>query len=61
MTETAGKLTLTYGKFVCPLEHFEKDTFRVTEGFFEEQLVTFAVENGNAVRVKFQGQEFRRK
>ena len=60
VTEMAGKLTLTYGKFVCPLEHFEKDTFRVVEGFFEEQLVTFAVENGIAVRVRFQGHEFMR-
>jgi hypothetical protein len=57
----AGKFTLRYGNFTCPLEHFEKDTFRITEGFFEEQLVTFAVVKGRAVRVKFQGREFERK
>jgi CubicO group peptidase (beta-lactamase class C family) len=61
VTAARSKLTLRYGNFICPLEHFEKDTFRVTEGFFEEQLVTFAVEKGRAVRVKFQGREFERK
>lgn len=59
---TAGAgLALTYGKFACPLEHFEKDTFRIIDGFFEEQLVTFTVEDGKALGVKFLGQEFGRK
>ena len=61
VTESGGKLTLTYGNFKCPLEQFEKDTFRIAEGFFEEQLVTFAVKEGKAESVKFQGQEFTRK
>jgi CubicO group peptidase (beta-lactamase class C family) len=61
VTATEGKLTLKYGSFTCPLEHFEKDTFRVTGGFFEERLVTFDVEERKAARVRFEGQEFERK
>jgi CubicO group peptidase (beta-lactamase class C family) len=61
VAETSSKLTLTYGKFVCPLDHFEHNTFRVAEGFFEEQLVLFGVENGKVAQLRFQGQEFRRK
>jgi CubicO group peptidase (beta-lactamase class C family) len=61
VSTAANKLTLRYGNFTCPLEHFEKDTFRITEGFFVEQLVTFSVEKASAVRVKFQGWDFGRK
>jgi len=60
VTATEGRLTVKYGNFTCPLEHFEKDTFRVTGGFFVEHLVTFVVENGKPARVKFEGQEYRR-
>jgi hypothetical protein len=61
VTEMMGKLALVYGSFNCSLEQFEKETFRVAGGFFEEQLVTFAVTNGKAMSVKFLGQEFGRK
>ena len=61
VTETMGKLELVYGNFTCPLEHFEKETFRVTAGFFEEHLVTFAVKDGKVMGVKFQGQDFGKK
>jgi len=58
--EKDGKLKLVYGNFTCPLEHFERDTFRVTEGFFEEQLVAFVVADGKATRLKLGGQEFQK-
>jgi CubicO group peptidase (beta-lactamase class C family) len=58
VTEKGGTLALVYGNFTCPLEHFEGDTFRVTEGFFEDQLVPFTVKDGKATGVKFGGQEF---
>jgi CubicO group peptidase (beta-lactamase class C family) len=55
------KLTLTWSSFECELEHFEEDTFRVTAGFFEDQLVSVTVADGKATGLKFAGQEFRRK
>ena len=45
---TDGKLALKWSSFACPLEHFEGDTFRVTEGFFEDQLVLFTVMDSKA-------------
>ena len=59
--EKDGKLVLAYGNFTCPLEHFEGDAYRVTDGFFEEQLIPFTVTGGKATGVKFGGQEFKRK
>jgi len=58
-----GKLVLTWGGFECLLEHFEADTFRVTEGggFFEERLVPFTAKDGKATRLKFSDQQFERK
>lgn len=61
VTEKSGQLTLGYGNLTFPLEHFERETFRITEGIFEEQLVTFVVEGGKGRAVKFQGQVFGRK
>jgi CubicO group peptidase (beta-lactamase class C family) len=58
VTATGDKLTVKYGAFDCALEHFEKDTFRVTGGFFEDRLVSFEVTNGRAALVKFEGHEF---
>jgi CubicO group peptidase (beta-lactamase class C family) len=60
VTEKDGKLTVVYGNFTCPLEHFERDTFRVTDGFLEEQLVPFIVADGKVASVKFGGMEFKR-
>jgi CubicO group peptidase (beta-lactamase class C family) len=59
VNEADGKLSLKLGAFVCPLEHFEKETFRVTEGFFEEQLVTFVLEGKKVMALTFQGQTFK--
>jgi CubicO group peptidase (beta-lactamase class C family) len=59
--EKDGKLVLTFGGFTVPLEHFEHDTYRVTEGFFEDQLVVFTVKDGKAIGVKLHGLEFGRK
>lgn len=61
VTEKDGKLTIAYGNFICPLEHFQSDVFRVIDGFFEEQLFPFAVANGKATSLQFGGQEFKRK
>jgi CubicO group peptidase (beta-lactamase class C family) len=55
------KLMLAWSSFKCPLEHFNGDTFRATEGFFEDQLVPFSIADGKAATVQFTGQEFKRK
>jgi hypothetical protein len=60
ITEKNGRLALIYGNFTCPLDSYEGDTFRIRDGFFTEQLVTFVVKDGKAVKVKFQGQEFKK-
>lgn len=56
-----GTLTASYSRFKYPLEHFERDTFRVTADFFEDELVTFVVKEGKGVGVKLSGIEFSRK
>ncbi|MCE9563830.1 MAG: serine hydrolase [Planctomycetes bacterium] len=56
-----GRLVLTWGGFECVLEHFEADTFRITEGFFADRLVPFTVADGKATRLKFSDQQFERK
>jgi CubicO group peptidase (beta-lactamase class C family) len=61
VAEKAGQLSLMYGNFTCPLTPFEGDTFRITDGFFEEQIVAFTVEKGKPVKLSFQGQVFVRK
>jgi CubicO group peptidase (beta-lactamase class C family) len=58
---TNGKLALAWSNFECPLEHFEGDTFRITEGFFEDRLVPFTVTNGKVTQLKFSDQVFERK
>jgi CubicO group peptidase (beta-lactamase class C family) len=56
-----GKLVLAWSSFECALEHFEGDTFRVTAGFFEDQLVPVTVAGGKATGLKFAGRQFKRK
>jgi CubicO group peptidase (beta-lactamase class C family) len=60
VSERDGKLKLSFHDFSSPLEHFERDTYRVTDGFFEEQLAAFDVKDGKAVGLKLGGQQFKR-
>jgi hypothetical protein len=57
-----GKLTLEWSSFRSPLEHYQDDVFRVTEGYLEDKLVEFA---GSPVRgvtaVRFIGVVFKKK
>lgn len=56
-----GRLTLAWSSFSCPLEHFDADTFRVTEGYHADRLVEFAVDPGRGVvALRFLGVVFRR-
>jgi CubicO group peptidase (beta-lactamase class C family) len=61
VTLAGGKLTAKFSGFACPLEHFERDRFRVTGGFFEDELVEFVVRGGKAVALKVSGIDFERK
>lgn len=45
IVEKDGKLSLEWGRYRAPIEHYEADTFRFTEGSFEDKLVEF---RGNA-------------
>jgi CubicO group peptidase (beta-lactamase class C family) len=56
-----GKLTARFSTFEYPLEHFERDTFRVTGGFFEDELAAFTVTDGKATGLKLSGIDFVRK
>lgn len=55
-----GRLVWEWGALTCPLEHFQDDTFRVTEGLLEDQLIEFAVVNGVPHAVKAMGVVFER-
>lgn len=61
VTATDGKLALEWSSFRCPLEHFRGDSFRVTEGYFEDKLVDFAPTPAGATAVRFMGVVFRKK
>lgn len=61
VSETDGKLVLKWSAFNSPLLPFEADTFRATDGQFEEQLVVFGVTNGKVTSLRFIGQVFKRK
>lgn len=61
VTISGGKLVWEWSSFRCPLEHFQDDVFRVTEGYFEDQLVEFAGANGRPTRLRTMGVVFERK
>ncbi|MDB5311528.1 MAG: serine hydrolase [Gemmataceae bacterium] len=56
-----GKLVLTWSSFRCPLEHYQDDFYRVTEGYFEDKLVEFAATPGRgSTALRFIGAVFRK-
>lgn len=61
VSESEGKLVLKWSTFRCPLEHYQLDEFRVTEGHFEDRLAEFAGAGGKATAVRFHGEVFKRK
>ena len=56
-----GKLTWTLNGFTGTLAPWEGETFRVTDGFFTDQLVEFRVRVGSPNAVRFMGRVFERK
>jgi CubicO group peptidase (beta-lactamase class C family) len=61
VTLANGKLSASFSSFVCPMEHFERDTFRIADGFFEEELAKFTVKDGKVQTLKIAGIEFKKK
>ncbi len=61
VAHAAGKLKATFSSFEYPLEHYERDAFRITDGFFADELATFTVTAGRAKALTLSGIEFRRK
>jgi hypothetical protein len=60
VTRANGALTATFSSFTCPLDHYERDTFRITDGFFENELAEFGVAEGKVKTLKLSGIEFKR-
>ncbi len=60
VTHAGGKLTATFSSFAYPLEHYERDHFRITDGRFADELAEFGVAEGKAKTLKLSGIEFRR-
>jgi CubicO group peptidase (beta-lactamase class C family) len=54
-------LRLRFSSFDCPLEPFAADTFRIAEGFFVDQLVTFTVTNQRVTALRFLEMNFSRR
>ena len=61
MTHAGGKLSASFSSFDYPLEAYEGDAFRITGGFFADELATFTVADGKAKALTLSGIEFRRK
>ena len=55
VTDKKGQLTLDHGSFTCPLDPYQGDTFRITNGFFENQLVAFRAGGWEIHSVKVPG------
>jgi CubicO group peptidase (beta-lactamase class C family) len=57
-----GRLVFAWSSFRCPLEHFQDDVFRITEGYLEEQTVEFATDPNRGPRaLQFLGTIFMKK
>ena len=57
----SGLLTWSWSSFRCPLEHWEGDRYRITEGLLKDRFVEFRVRNGRAEALGFVEQIFDRK
>jgi CubicO group peptidase (beta-lactamase class C family) len=61
VTLVEGVLTARFSTFTYPLEHFERDTFRITAGFFQDELAVFTVRDEKVLGVKLSGIDFTKK
>lgn len=58
VTLREGKLTLEWSSFRANLDHFETDTFRVSDGFLTDELVPFHLRSGRIAGLTLLGQDF---
>lgn len=56
-----GRWEWRYSTFRVPLEHWQGDTFRVTGGQFDDELIEFTTDNRRVTAIRFRGVEFKRK
>jgi CubicO group peptidase (beta-lactamase class C family) len=61
VTARDGRLVWEWSSFRCPLEHFQDDVFRVTEGYFEDELVEFTLADGRPSSLRAYSVTFERK
>ena len=58
----SGKpLKIEWSSFAIPLEHWQGDDFRVTEGFFQDELIPFTIRDGKILGFELRGIPFARK
>jgi CubicO group peptidase (beta-lactamase class C family) len=61
VTVSDGRLSLAWSSFRCPLEPYDGDAFRVTDGYHTDRLVEFAADpQRGVVALRFIGVVFRR-
>jgi CubicO group peptidase (beta-lactamase class C family) len=61
VTVEGGKWEWRYSTFRVPLEHWQGDTFRVTAGQFDDDLIEFVTTADGVSAIRFRGVEFKRK
>ena len=61
VTAADDKLRVAWSGFAFAAEPYEGDKFRITDGFFEDELAVFTVKDGKANALTLSGIEFRRK
>jgi CubicO group peptidase (beta-lactamase class C family) len=59
--DASPSLLLRFSSFDCPLEPFAADTFRIAEGFFTDELVTFTVTGQRVTALRFLDLNFPRR
>lgn len=61
VTESGGKLSVAWSGFKFGAEPYHADSFRVTDGFFEDELIEFPTRGGKVAALKLADIEFVRK
>jgi CubicO group peptidase (beta-lactamase class C family) len=61
VSHAGGKLSASFSNFKYPLEPYERDAFRITDGFFVDDLAVFTMKDGKVKTLTLSGIEFRRK
>jgi CubicO group peptidase (beta-lactamase class C family) len=61
VSEGKGGLVWEWSSFKCPLEHWQGEQFRVTDGPFEDQLIEFRTTLAGPIAIRFEGVIFERK